>query len=670
MKFEMTEPTALNVTLNPSERQKRLLPYENYYVSPRQQMKEEQRYPYNNMQYNKYPTEPDQNTLYQQTKFTPFSENNAIPGPFRPMVGSGQPKIEVQFVQLPQELNKVPDYSAIYDKLSQIKLVQRRPTYVQQYRPLTSQRYIQRPKKIHHINVVPIESGYRPRPIQPTKTLVETYTATNIDIPTPEHHYTSQEQHQQQYEQIPNPAPIRVKYQQPQRKPYVQQQDVYNHDGEQLVFVQQNPQIIKEQPPGYLYPEENIDNQPITKPVIYVSRKPNYRPKIVILPEQTHQYENPSQKYAPYIKYLQSPKYEQISPPQKYQYYQQAPQKYQEVPPKYEQEPQKYQKEPLKYEQEPQKYQEQEPVTKYEPVQEEEGYIVPPQMHYEQFPPPPPQKYQEYVPITQAPQITTENSNDLTLILKELQRSNTLPKSITPENIDNSINTLVRILGSLRKQQKVTPKPIVVPDEEYANSQEEHDDGSITTSYPGDTPDGGTPGKAGVDYPALSSIPQTSFNCKTQRYKGFFGDPDTNCQVWHYCDLNGGQASFLCPNGTIFSQVALTCDWWYNVKCATTAQLYVLNERLYKYIIPLTPKFPEDYSGPLVDKYLAIKFQEMEDKMKKEKKGKQQEEDTENESEELQNIEEENEEATTTTSVSTNSNQEKNTLQSVESGAK
>lgn len=49
-------------------------------------------------------------------------------------------------------------------------------------------------------------------------------------------------------------------------------------------------------------------------------------------------------------------------------------------------------------------------------------------------------------------------------------------------------------------------------------------------------------------------------------------------------------------------QVALTCDWWFNVKCSTTTQLYVLNERLYKYILPFSPKFPEDYSGPVVDK--------------------------------------------------------------------
>ncbi|KDR14751.1 hypothetical protein L798_11506, partial [Zootermopsis nevadensis] len=89
-------------------------------------------------------------------------------------------------------------------------------------------------------------------------------------------------------------------------------------------------------------------------------------------------------------------------------------------------------------------------------------------------------------------------------------------------------------------------------------------------------------GYPGIDYPTYSTIPETSFTCKNQRYKGFFGDPETSCQVWHYCDLNGGQASFLCPNGTIFSQVGLTCDWWFNVRCSSTPQLYVLNERLYK----------------------------------------------------------------------------------------
>lgn len=42
---------------------------------------------------------------------------------------------------------------------------------------------------------------------------------------------------------------------------------------------------------------------------------------------------------------------------------------------------------------------------------------------------------------------------------------------------------------------------------------------------------GGTPGRPGIDYPTLAVIPQTSFDCKIQRYKGFFGDPETKCQV-------------------------------------------------------------------------------------------------------------------------------------------
>ena len=33
-------------------------------------------------------------------------------------------------------------------------------------------------------------------------------------------------------------------------------------------------------------------------------------------------------------------------------------------------------------------------------------------------------------------------------------------------------------------------------------------------------------------------------------------------------------ASFLCTNGTIFNQYELTCDWWYNVNCADSINLY------------------------------------------------------------------------------------------------
>lgn len=38
-------------------------------------------------------------------------------------------------------------------------------------------------------------------------------------------------------------------------------------------------------------------------------------------------------------------------------------------------------------------------------------------------------------------------------------------------------------------------------------------------------------GRPGIDYPIFHKIPETSFSCKEQRYKGFFGDPETGCQV-------------------------------------------------------------------------------------------------------------------------------------------
>lgn len=53
----------------------------------------------------------------------------------------------------------------------------------------------------------------------------------------------------------------------------------------------------------------------------------------------------------------------------------------------------------------------------------------------------------------------------------------------------------------------------------------------------------------------------------------------------------------------------LTCDWWFNVKCEESQQLYVLNERLYRYIKAPKLSFPEDYHGPQVDDYLLEQLQ-------------------------------------------------------------
>ncbi|XP_059475093.1 uncharacterized protein LOC132196446 [Neocloeon triangulifer] len=90
------------------------------------------------------------------------------------------------------------------------------------------------------------------------------------------------------------------------------------------------------------------------------------------------------------------------------------------------------------------------------------------------------------------------------------------------------------------------------------------------------------PGRAGSDYPVLGEVPYTNFYCDEQPYPGFFADTETRCQAWHYCDIDGRQASFLCPNGTQFNQAVFVCDWWFNVRCDLSTVLYALNDRLYR----------------------------------------------------------------------------------------
>ncbi|XP_055341024.1 mucin-3A-like [Paramacrobiotus metropolitanus] len=86
----------------------------------------------------------------------------------------------------------------------------------------------------------------------------------------------------------------------------------------------------------------------------------------------------------------------------------------------------------------------------------------------------------------------------------------------------------------------------------------------------------------GITYPQLSSIPDTSFDCSEMPNSGFYADVETGCQVYRRC--NGPRMnSYLCPNGTLFNQIALTCDWWYNVNCSKSTTFYTFtNARLYK----------------------------------------------------------------------------------------
>jgi hypothetical protein len=73
----------------------------------------------------------------------------------------------------------------------------------------------------------------------------------------------------------------------------------------------------------------------------------------------------------------------------------------------------------------------------------------------------------------------------------------------------------------------------IVEDERYT-SEAEKKKKKLSTHIQTITPSlkyGATRGKPHVDYPAYTDIPETEFSCKQQRYKGFFGDPATGCQV-------------------------------------------------------------------------------------------------------------------------------------------
>ena len=87
-------------------------------------------------------------------------------------------------------------------------------------------------------------------------------------------------------------------------------------------------------------------------------------------------------------------------------------------------------------------------------------------------------------------------------------------------------------------------------------------------------------GQPDIDYPILSTAPETSFSC-VDKAPGLYADVEARCQPWHQC-LGDRKWTFLCPNGTIFNQQIFTCVWWFDFDCEEAEGLYGLNEGLYE----------------------------------------------------------------------------------------
>lgn len=93
---------------------------------------------------------------------------------------------------------------------------------------------------------------------------------------------------------------------------------------------------------------------------------------------------------------------------------------------------------------------------------------------------------------------------------------------------------------------------------------------------------GSVAGAPGVDFPAYTKIPKTSFTCEGKGFDfGYYADEEAQCQVYHVC-WSGRHESFLCGVGTVFNQAILACDYWHSVDCSKSSQFYSVNSELGK----------------------------------------------------------------------------------------
>ncbi|XP_055340658.1 uncharacterized protein LOC129589805 [Paramacrobiotus metropolitanus] len=101
--------------------------------------------------------------------------------------------------------------------------------------------------------------------------------------------------------------------------------------------------------------------------------------------------------------------------------------------------------------------------------------------------------------------------------------------------------------------------------------------------------------KPGQDFPLIAELPKASVDCASFHQPGFYADADAGqCQVFHRCDVNGNLTSYLCPNMTLFNQITLVCDWWFNIDCTQAKNFYdYSNSRLYQEGVVLLDDEPE-----------------------------------------------------------------------------
>lgn len=76
----------------------------------------------------------------------------------------------------------------------------------------------------------------------------------------------------------------------------------------------------------------------------------------------------------------------------------------------------------------------------------------------------------------------------------------------------------------------------------------------------------------------VHNIPKTGFSCLDKKLGEYYADMETRCQVYHIClHGTGGKLtpmSFVCPNGTIFSQANRVCTPFDRVYCQIQERFY------------------------------------------------------------------------------------------------